>query len=342
MSNTSITDQTVSDAYHEPLAHYVPSKIKTFLINYGFLRARVIFRKLWWPLERALFKTFRRSKKLCIIRQRKSTTGLFACFIRILSGISYADRRAMIPVADMQTCQNVYHYDEEVGSVNTWEYYYEQPAGISVNEALSAENFTVIDTVLCPNPRQYAPFYYDHDGQLTYWRRLCKKYIRFKQPVLDRLELEAQKFIGKRVLGVSVRGTDYISLKPHAHPVQPTTEQALSKTRDVMSTGDYDAVYLATEDKNILAAFQKVFGDKLLLSENDYLDFDYSADRYVTTYFTDRNNDKYLRGLEYIVSKLLLTKCQGLITSITSGSCGVMCLSEGYDYLYVFDLGIYD
>ncbi|MBQ7577340.1 MAG: hypothetical protein IJT21_03615, partial [Synergistaceae bacterium] len=75
--------------------------------------------------------------------------------------------------------------------------------------------------------------------------------------------------------------------------------------------------------------------------EANYLDYDYDNPKLLYSYSADRPNDKYLRGLEYLVSMLFLSTCSGFITSITSGSTGVMCLSEGFDYLYVFDLGIY-
>ena len=65
----------------------------------------------------------------------------------------------------------------------------------------------------------------------------------------------------------------------------------------------FDAIYLATEDKNIITQFQQVFNDKLILPDCEYIDFDYNSSLYVTTYFSDRKNDKYLRGLEYIVSR---------------------------------------
>ena len=80
----------------------------------------------------------------------------------------------------------------------------------------------------------------------------------------------------------------------------------------------------------------------MILPEGDIIDFDASAEKWVSECFNDsRDNDKYLRGLEYLISKLLLTKCKGLITARTSGSTGIMCLSEGFEYLYVFDLRTY-
>ena len=45
--------------------------------------------------------------------------------------------------------------------------------------------------------------------------------------------------------------------------------------------------------------------------------------------------------MDYLISMLLLKECKGLITTITSGSVGIMCLADDFDYLYVFDLGYY-
>ena len=159
--------------------------------------------------------------------------------------------------------------------------------------------------------------------------------------MLERLERLENRYSGRRILGVLARGTDYVKLKPHDHPVQPLPEDIIVKTDEVMRTEKFDAVYLATEDKSILAKFQAAFGDKLLQAECEYIDYDESSEKWITEYSLDRNNDKYLRGLEYLVSILFLSRCRGFIASMTSGSQAVMYLSEGFEYLYVFDLGLY-
>lgn len=183
-----------------------------------------------------------------------------------------------------------------------------------------------------------AEAFYNHDGRLDYWRDIRRKYIRFTPAVLERLERMKAKYSGKRILGVLVRGTDYVAVKPHGHPIPPTAEQAIEKAQEVMNSEGFDAVYLATEDKNILAKFQAAFEDKLLLPEAEYFDYDYDDGKYLVSYM---NNDKYMLGLNYLVSMLFLSQCPGFITSYTSGSAGVMFLSEGFQYLYTFDLGMY-
>ena len=277
-----------------------------------------------------------------IIHSGADHVGLFSYFLMILGGIAFADRNNLIPVVDMKNYKNNYLYDSEVGQINAWEYYFEQPYNVSLDDALSCKKYILgQDTAKHERPQIDAKSLYNYDGELDYWRGICKKYIRFKPAVIAGLERLQQRTSGKKILGVLVRGTDYTALKPYGHQIPPTPEQAIAKTQEVMQEKNFDAIYLATEDKNILAKFQAAFGDKLIIPEANYLDYDYNNPKLLCNYLADRPNDKYLRGLEYLVSMLFLSKCAGFITSLTSGSTGVMCLSEGFEYLYVFDLGRY-
>ena len=267
--------------------------------------------------------------------------GLFAHFRYFLGGLAYAYRREMLPVVDMKNSMNAYLYDEEVGHVNAWEYYFEQPSGISLEKAEKLDDVLRLEVGRYPVPRQDGAFFSDQDGQLDYWRKICRRYIRFTKPVLDRLEHMEEKYSGRKILGVLARGTDYVTLKVHDHPVQPEPEDVIAKAKEVMQSEGFDSVYLATEDKKILAKFQEAFGDKLLQPECEYVDFDYTSDKWLAAYSINRKNDKYLRGLEYLVSILFLSRLKGFVASMTSGSQAVVYLSEGFDYLYVFDLGLY-
>ena len=63
----------------------------------------------------------------------------------VLFGCIYAIDHNMIPVVDMQTNKNIYLEDDEVGTVNAWEKYYEQPCGVSLRKALSSSNYVLGD-----------------------------------------------------------------------------------------------------------------------------------------------------------------------------------------------------
>ena len=77
-------------------------------------------------------------------------------------------------------------------------------------------------------------------------------------------------FEEKKILGVLCRGTDYMTLRPHNHPVQPSADIVINKAKAIMREFRCDYCYLATEDESILSAFRKAFGDHLLVSQNIY------------------------------------------------------------------------
>ena len=52
-------------------------------------------------------------------------------------------------------------------------------------------------------------------------------------------------------VGVYLRGTDYIDLKPSGHPVQPTVEQAMLVIDEYTRKYNVDSIFLVTEDVRI-------------------------------------------------------------------------------------------
>lgn len=127
--------------------------------------------------------------------------------------------------------------------------------------------------------------------------------------------------IGKvSVLGVAVRGTDYIRLKPKNHPKQPTVEQIIAKVQFKMNEGNYAKIYLDTEEKYIYEMFCKKFGaDIILINNRQWYDQEYKnmGNELVDIIHFQRDNDDYLKGIEYLSSILLLSKCKGLIAGIS-------------------------
>ena len=267
-----------------------------------------------------------------------------AYFVNALSMIAYADRKSMIPVIDMKSSLNTYIYEHEVGKINSWEYYFEQPGWLSLENALSRKDSITLKHLKnnYSKPNASLGFFYNYGGELDYWRSICRKYLRFSEPLTEKLNLEKQKFIDKRVLGVSLRGTDYLSLRRTNHAVQPEAGQVIPKVIEVMKNEKFDAVYLSTEDKNIVAEFMAHFGEKLILPEQEYINFNPDDRKEISLYSLNRDNDKYLNGLEYLTSKLLLCECKGLITSMCGGTVLTMLFSKSFDYIYVFDLGVYE
>lgn len=311
----------------------------------------VVAKWIWSERRHHSFSRLNPDKQFYVIRRQDSRVGIFSNFAAFLGHLSYTDKNNMIPVIDMKNYPNIYLDLDQIKQVNAWEYYFRQPTKYSLEEALKSKN--VILGQGAPPTNFIKPeknLFLNVKGELDYWRNLCKKYIHLADGVQKRLEDERTKLIaGKgKILGVSCRGTDYITLKPKDHPIQPSAEMLMEQIDVAVKECGFQYIYLATEDKRIMEKMKKQYGDKLILMKRNYVEYDYHKSKkglganQVTIYSTKRKNDKYLQGMEYIVSMLLLTKCDGLITSMTSGSTGIMCMTEKpYEYLYVFDLGVY-
>lgn len=64
--------------------------------------------------------------------------------------------------------------------------------------------------------------------------------------------------------------------------------------------------------------------------------------QYLASIRTNRKNDKYLKGLEYLANIYLLTKCDSIITPIVGGGLGAIRINGNkYHHKYIFDLGEY-
>lgn len=277
-----------------------------------------------------------------IIRRSGMKPGLFSHFRTNLARIDYAINNGMIPIVDMQNFKNSNLEEEEYCLVNAWEKYFQQPIGYTLEDAYSAKNIILSDAGVPKDfPRDSMDFFADKNGELTYWRKICREYIHLS-PIVEQCFLQQQKLLfgdGKRILGVLARGTDYVKVKPSKHAIQPTAEQIIDKSKEVMVDYTCDKLFLVTEDKNIANRFAEEFGDKCLTNVKEYLDYE---DGYLSEIDSEKKGDKFERGLEYLVNILLLSKCNCVVSGRTSGAVGAALFTDGWEYSYFFDLGRYE
>lgn len=281
-------------------------------------------------------------KKFYIIRRSGMKLGLFSLFNTHLARMDYAFRNGMIPVVDMQNFNNSYLDDEEYTLVNAWEKFFEQPTKYSLKEAYASKNIILSEAGVPEEaPNDSMDFFSDVDGKLAYWREKRNKYLCLK-PYVKKLfdETYAELFENnEKILGVLARGTDYVKLRPSKHPVQPTVEQLIEKTDEVMRTYGCNKIFLATEDKDIAKIFFEKYGDKCVTNTKDYVNY---KEGYLAEIKSEKKNEKYMRGLNYLITILLLAKCSCVVAGRTSGTVGAALFTEGWEYSYFFDLGYYE
>ena len=277
-----------------------------------------------------------------IIRREYTTTGLFARYKIIGEHIRYALSKGWLPVVDMQNYPNNYLEPEKLGKENSWEYYFEQPLRIGLEEAYAGENIILSSEEVVPHLYESMAFFENRDGILTEWRMLVKLgLLKIKPELLKEIPYIRKKLFANndRVLGVSLRGTDYVAMRPYGHPIQPPVEFAVSTVIHKMDEWNCNKIFLATEDKSIVKIFKNVFEKFCVTFDHEYVN--YSEPKAITNCRIDRENDRFLQGKEYLIELVLLSTCNSFIAARCSGSVGVMMLADKFEHTYIFNLGKY-
>lgn len=282
-------------------------------------------------------------KTFFLIRINNYGLGLIGVYNCVLGYLRIAEKHNFIPVVDLKNYANGYLYKDEIGKKNAWEYYFEQPSKYNLDEVYQSKNVVFASGV---NPREASPIILRH-YYLLYPKRRSKLYYRIirdqlklKIGVKQHIDLEFNQIInGKRVLGVVKRGSDMINCKGHA--IQPDIKELIARTSKLMIKWNCEYLFLASEESSAVLEFKKNFGDKLLINQSARVQ-EYNEGIAYTDISFNRENDKYMKGLEYLTTVVLLSKCTCLIGSLVGATAGALGMNGGqYENTYIYDLGAY-
>lgn len=285
-------------------------------------------------------------KTFYICRRASHRVGLFSYVLVHLEHIYYADEKGYIPVIDMKNYANTYLENNEIGLVNSWEYYFEQPVVMNNQENMlevACKSKNVILGSCDRGKGKQIDFTIDFlkDPELANWKKLYKKYICLNLKTKEYIDKEYASIIqpNDRVLGVAIRGTDYTKLKPCGHPIQPELQDVIQKTDELLKNWNCNKVYLCTESEKTLIAFKKAFPNQIVTTHREF--YGDTGEKYVTEISFQREHDKYLSGLEYLTSIYILARCNCLLASFASGVTATLLITNGFEKTYFWDLGVY-
>lgn len=308
------------------------------LINSGLAEEKVLKRKQWDSMlfqhcygEQNPDKTF-----YVLSHPYHLRDGLLSFLFAFLEQMDIVERNGYIPVVDMQNYWNQYIEEDKLGLENVWEYYYEPLSDYSLEEVYRSKNVILGYDDNCYKAN------YDKKYDINRMSELYGKYIRYQQNILPLVEEEYRKRIkpDKKTLGVLYRGTDMSTLKLRNHPVQPTLEEMITLTHRYMNEWECEKAFLSTEDAEAAERFKTEFGSAL--SCTDQKRFGNTGDKWLSHIEFERKNDKYLRGLEYLITIELLSRCDSLLAGICTGSICAQIMNGGkYQHLKMVDKGEY-
>lgn len=282
---------------------------------------------------------------LYFIDMEESHSGFFAEHNRLLSMLYFADYYHLRPVVRYHSGY-CYAEDHPVnGTMNPFEYYFEQPAGISLDDL---NEYSCV--IKCRKENSYITrplntkqdSYDKSERYLHEMGRITGKYIRLNEIVRNRIDADIAALgltACERTLAVHVRGTDF---KQHfnGHPVIVTVEEYLKEAVRLCRDKAYDKVFLATDDSDAVASFEQEFGERLLY----YRDVTRSnGNDTVMNSTSTRKNHHYLLGLEVLRDVHTMARCQGLLAGRSQVSYGARIqkysTGEEYDDLVIIDKG---
>ena len=310
---------------------------------YHKLRKKVA--AFYWRERKVSYGKENADKTFYVIRRHASRAGLFSFYSTNLGSILEAVSKGYIPVIDMQNSINPMLEQQLVGKENAWDYYFKQPFGYNLNDISHSAN-VVLGSI---DPPQNFPDYGMIKGmtdsgtlceELIMWREAAHKYMHIipeiEKKVNDNYDVISK---GERMIGVLCRGTDYVKLKPHNHPIQPNTDDVIIRCEQEMAKFECSRIYLATEDKTIWDKFTSHFGDKVC---------SYQKHHFVTTEGQNVNDianqamNPKDRNMEYLISIDIISKCNCFIGGANGGTYGALLMSSGFEHEYVYDLGLYE
>lgn len=301
-----------------------------------------------------------------LLRYKNSASGLMTMMLNALGWIHFAESKNYKLLIDIKNDFACYGGKAKTG----WNDFFLQPMVKNNFEEKDIEEMIADGRcMVCPNGntrfnlRFYDTFYRklsvfikpkimfpqprDYKNNIELHREysnLYKKYIHFNPKVMNYLLEEYESILKDKgkILGIIARGTDYVQLKPSLHPIQPSIDEIISKAKELRTDYFWEYIYLATEEKAIVERFEEAFPGKILINKRSYYDGDYS-NKYLCEVKNEREDDEYLRNLEYLSSMNLLANCHMLIGGMCGGSQAVLIMrgDKPYEYLYLFDFGDY-
>ena len=277
-----------------------------------------------------------------VIRPRGVQEGLLSTYYFVMDRIYYAQTHGYIPYVDFDSNLCQYHIDTPVnGTTNAWEYFFKQPSDLTKEDLQRKKNVLLSGWTYHKNhnafslPKDFKDPHYDITEQV------CQKYGQFNASIQKMADDKFHELFGdsQDVLGIFIRGTDYVALRPKGHPIQPSVEQVIAKANSWIDEKNLKNVFLVTEDYSYVEAFQKDLHTAFKVSDQDFVK-NYKTNDYVSSAFQD---NAYQRGLNYLIRLILLSKCQYLIASITNGSLYSQLINgHRFKKQYWFDLGLYE
>ena len=161
----------------------------------------------------------------------------------------------------------------------------------------------------------------------------CIDYSIFRKSFIDQVEEYMNAVINpERTIGVLLRGTDYVTTGLAAGRLkQVGLEDVVASLENMLATGDYDKIFLATEDKDIMYKMFDAFPDKIVViaqernSVNDFKDVVVISDLERTLHSGEEYENALVdKTVNYLYAMYILSRCASFVTAGMTSAVGII------------------
>lgn len=274
-----------------------------------------------------------KGKVVFLMNNRAGHGGFCGLWIYYLNRLAFSDKMGFYHV--MNCVQSDFYQEDHPihGTRNVFEYYFQQPCGISLKSALQSKNvvfdwnnddYGFNDSFHVGGPVDYT----FKNSDIKQFAELQKKYIKFQPSIEKKLLKQTQRLLGNRkVVAVHARGTDY-KVPYKGHPIAISPEDYLETAKILADKIGATHIFLATDDITILNLFKNDLGDKLIYF-NDVIRSEGTVwNCYVKS---DVKNPHFRLGYEIIRDVFAMASCDGFVCGLSYVSFMVQVLKKSWD-----------
>lgn len=285
-----------------------------------------------------------KGETIYLVDEQGGGVGFFAELGVTLIKLYFADERGFTPYVHWG--ENYLYYESEGidGEMNAFLYYFSP-----VSHVKRIEKARYVVRAEMRHYEQVKALFgavsYDVSNEyVDAMAEMLKKYIRYNEKTGKFLEEQRILLLGnKNTLAVHYRGTDFRK-QYNNHPVAVRIEQTIEQAKNLLATGRYEQIFLATDENGAVARFKEVFGDKVKVYQDTFRDE--GGDESIAFSKHQRKNHRYLLGLEVLRDEYTLTCCEGLVCGYSNVTFLARVMRRGWvgrdyqDYILINN-GIY-
>lgn len=281
----------------------------------------------------------------------RNIANLLTQYYYTLQKLSYAVENGYTPVVDWKNYGRMPHSEDYPinGTENAWEYYWKQPSEYMLEEVYQSKNVIlstqnigqygyIPDAAMAPPFMQYAQGLAEKCPQYASLAPLNEITSQYVQKFYDQLFPH-----GEKVLGVVVRGASYgqTGTPMHSHPKQAKISELIRSVRNYCQEWNINYIYFMNEMQELVDVMREAFGDYLIVLPRLRDHLTRPADG-ITQNPMYAPGQRYQTNLDYLTEVALLSKCNSLVGSMSSGMrTAIIWNAECYEHVVVFEKGLW-